>query len=173
MVIEKPDCPNLGKFQDLIRSVDKGKVMDCLVEIHKMDSKATPESTIRTYNPIFDRLLVLEARPTNFSILVSSSADNMIKDGEIPKPEDIGRADVSGFNVGDEHYQAIELTPWEEWLLADVYSYFNPEKTIAECLWEMTFYGYDENEVAEAATMLFGRYAIAESIIKLEECEAD
>jgi hypothetical protein len=70
----------------------------------------------------------------------------------VPKDDEFGGYwDVSAQDLEDLEFYAIEFRPWEDWLGMEI----DPEtlKTISSldiichCLWEMTFIGYEQDEI--------------------------
>jgi len=55
-------------------------------------------------------------------------------------------------------YYSIEFKPWAEWLgmhfTLNTLESFNEERVVAACLWEMTYHGYDDNDVQERWTSI-------------------
>jgi hypothetical protein len=60
--------------------------------------------------------------------------------------------DVSGTVMGDSELYAIEFTPWPEWLgvavYADLAMELAPADMLMNILWEMSFLGFDEDEIS-------------------------
>ena len=64
-----------------------------------------------------------------------------------------GYWDVSGQDVEDLEFYAIEFRPWEEWLRMEIdpetLKTLSPLDIICHCLWEMTFIGYEQDEISK------------------------
>lgn len=79
--------------------------------------------------------------------------DNMIIDIRWIKHNELSKGyyDVSGFK--DETYYALDFTPWAEWLGMKVnerlFNQFTNEDIVAHCIWEMTFHGFEEEQIQE------------------------
>ena len=59
--------------------------------------------------------------------------------------------DVSGFISTSEYSQGLEFTKWEEWLGMEINNINNipNHEFIAHCLYELTFIGFDQNNIQE------------------------
>jgi len=86
---------------------------------------------------------------------------------------------VSGKRVEDDLYSDLSLTSWEEWLGMRI----SPEtllnhsgrEIICYCLWEMTFYGYDEKQIDKKRKSLENEYSrnIESLMDELEDIDDD
>jgi len=64
------------------------------------------------------------------------------------KPENALPADVTGRRHGDDRNYAIEYTRWEEVLSMVVLpSSYTDAENVAHILWEITFAGYDQDQI--------------------------
>jgi len=65
---------------------------------------------------------------------------------------DDGVVDVSGIKPGTKERLGLCLTRWEEWLGMEVapsaLERFPAPEIIAHCIWEMSFHGYEQDEIA-------------------------
>jgi hypothetical protein len=66
--------------------------------------------------------------------------------------------DVWCTKAGDSEHYGFDLSPWEEWLAVRVPAALEaaipaPE-IVAHCIWEMTFYGFTQERVAETRAEL-------------------
>lgn len=57
------------------------------------------------------------------------------------------RKEVRVFGVKPIEHVALGFTKWEMWLGSEIESPFQPIKTIANCLYEMTFNGFDQRKI--------------------------
>ena len=103
---------------------------------------------IEGYKNVFGRLQALELEEGEFQIEIKQEYDD--ETGEE------SHVDVYGIEKNANENQitdclAIEYTPWKEWLGMDVslesLRKFNELEIISHCLYEMTFAGYDEDEI--------------------------
>jgi hypothetical protein len=101
------------------------------------------------YQDVFEKLKIISPEDTDLSIVVAHCRDEF--DGE-------EYVDVSGKYLNpktDEQAfsQAIEFTPWKEWLGMTIdqesLDHFSEIEIIAHCLHEMTFAGFDEENIQD------------------------
>jgi hypothetical protein len=54
---------------------------------------------------------------------------------------------------GDPEHYGLDLSPWDEWLAVRIPPVLEaampPAEIVAHCVWEMTFYGFTQERVAE------------------------
>lgn len=69
--------------------------------------------------------------------------------------EDIDEAaylSISGYSAKEDLHFALGFTRWEEWANAKIVIQedleIKPDELIAICIYEMTFYGFDQEEIA-------------------------
>ena len=69
--------------------------------------------------------------------------------------------DVSGIKPGSKDSWALDFVRWERWLGMELsrstLDRFSPSEVTAHCLWEMTFHGYEQEEIAETDALVRGR----------------
>ena len=87
---------------------------------------------------VYLQLLMLDPKPSDVVLDITQDED--------------GAADVSGIEPGTKERLGLCLTRWEEWLGMEVAAstperYPAPE-VIAHCLCEMSFHGYEQDEIA-------------------------
>jgi len=99
------------------------------------------------YEEVLEKLFLMETENAEMSILVTHEKDDF--DGK-------DYVDVSGKYQQlktDEHKfsQALEFTPWKEWLGMQIHpeslAQFSEVEILAHCLHEMTFAGFEEEEI--------------------------
>ena len=60
---------------------------------------------------------------------------------------------ISGYSLKEDLHFALGFTRWEEWSNAQLVIQedleINPDELIAICIYEMTFYGFDQDEIAK------------------------
>ncbi|NLL27166.1 MAG: hypothetical protein GX259_00025 [Bacteroidales bacterium] len=104
---------------------------------------------ISSYKEVFNRLQVLEPAEQDFSIIArwvkdDEETDYVIVSGYYNKPD----------KNADGVFYSIKLAPWSEWLGMDIdqntLKTFSELEIIAHCLYEMTFWGFDEDTIQEA-----------------------
>lgn len=110
-----------------------------------------PEETknLSGYNEVFEKLLLVDVQDSDITIEVVQQKDDF--DGE-------EYLDVSGTykypkNEEEKFSQALEFTPWNQWLGMDIspksYIHFSELEIISHCLYEMTFMGFEEDEIQD------------------------
>ena len=104
------------------------------------------------------RLLTMIAKPTGMNCVLtqhSAKADD---------EPDAMAIDVSGQEMGSTVSYAIEFTPWPEWLgmlvLVAPDLELAPADLLAPILWEMSFLGFDETDIADFKEDLDDRVAL-------------
>lgn len=102
---------------------------------------------IKEYKSVYEKLKGLNPVSTDIVIILEHQKDEF--DGE----EYVG---VYGKysnprNEDEKHSQALELTPWNEWLgmtiCKESFIQFSDLDIIAHCLHEMTFFGFEEEKI--------------------------
>jgi hypothetical protein len=80
-------------------------------------------------------------------------------EGDESFEEDIDEASylsISGYSAKEDLHFALGFTKWEEWANAKIVIQedleIKPDELIAICLYEMTFYGFDQEEIASELT---------------------
>lgn len=119
-------------FIDLLHSVSPDELA-----VELADRFGLEPADVEAHMGAFRRALTLQPTAPDFSIEVKRYID---EDGD----EEI---DVGGRVEGDPCGWAIEFRPWPQWLGAPITSDLPPVATVAECLFEMTFVGYDEQAI--------------------------
>ena len=129
-----------------------------LVEIVKSNSWLSIEKTllklypdqyksIEAYKRVFDKLQEIDAEENETEIVIEQEYDEETKE--------FGIWDVYGIdkNSTDKYtnHLALEFTKWKEWLGMIISKLTEREYTeleiISHCLYEMTFAGYEEEEI--------------------------
>lgn len=103
------------------------------------------EKSMAGYKTVFTKLVLLNPEETDISIVITKE-----KDG------DEEYIDVSGLhnhprNKEETYSQGIEFTPWRKWLGMDIskesLNDFSEAELIVHCLYEMTFEGFEEEDI--------------------------
>jgi len=132
------------KFKKLIQSNSWLSVATILLKLYPDEEK-----NISGYQKVFEQLLFMHPEDSEILIVVAHQKDDF--DGE-------EYADVSGKyanpkNEEEEFLQAIEFTPWNKWLGMEISPenllHFSELEIISHCLYEMTFAGFEEEEIQE------------------------
>ncbi|WP_373059317.1 DUF6557 family protein [Zunongwangia sp. H14] len=107
------------------------------------------EKNLEGYEDVFEKLLLMAPEEVDMTIVVKTVFDHF--DGS-------AYVDVSGKynhpkNEEEEFSQAIEFTPWKQWLDMDIseesLKEFTELEILAYCLYEITFAGFEEEEVQQ------------------------
>jgi len=134
------------KLNDLINSNFWLSVKIVLLQLYPNEKK-----NISAYEQIFNDLKFMEPVAGDISIVLSNEHDDFDKSEYV---------DVSGRENNPKENSneltdslAIEFTPWNEWLGMDIdkdtLQDFTELEIIAHCLYEMTFIGFEEEEIQE------------------------
>lgn len=144
------------KFRELVYKYNWNDVRFTFMRLYPGQKK-----NIAGYKGVFEELYTLKPIKTKMRIVIEDIFDEYNgkyytdvsgKNGTLNKesdPEHFGNNEVGNQEVS----YAIEYTPWEEWLgmkidPSSLKRYSNLE-TIAHCLWEMTFAGFDQTTIKE------------------------
>ena len=91
-----------------------------------------------------------------------SEADDTVVHIELKEEEDgVEDMDVYGIKPSSKDAWALELTRWELWLGMEIapstLQRYSLSEIVAHCLYEMSFCGYDQREIAHFATEVRSR----------------
>jgi len=134
------------KLYDLIKSNNWLSVEMTLRRLYPDQKSMTDE--IRN---VFEKLKFLEPEESDMTIVLTEYDSDTDDDSEIETYVDVsGRKKENDNNSLTDSY-AIEFVVWKKWLgmdlLTETTNNFNELEIIAHCLYEMTFYGYTEEEI--------------------------
>jgi hypothetical protein len=132
------------KFRDIIKRNNWLSVEMVLLKLYPDEKK-----NISGYEEVLSKLKMLEPKEKDISILVSWEKDDF---------DQTDYVNVSGYhnnpkeNTDEANISlALEFTPWNEWLGMDIdantLKTFNELEIIAHCLYEVTFVGFEEEEI--------------------------
>jgi hypothetical protein len=145
------------KFKELIDKYDWDDVHPTLMQLYP-----GREKNIEGYKQVFEELRTLKPVETEMYIVIEDVFDeydkeyyahvsgkdgtlNKESDPEYFKDDEIGNQEVS---------YAIEFTDWAQWLAMDIdhesLLKYSELDIIAHCLWEMTFYGFTQEDIKKA-----------------------
>jgi len=131
-------------FKKLIQSNSWLSIEAILLELYPDEAKNSSG-----YQDVFEKLLLMKAEDSAIVIVVVHQKDDF--DGE-------EYVDVSGTykypkNEEEKYSQAIEFTSWNKWLGMDISEEsllnFTELEIISHCLYEMTFIGFEEEDIQE------------------------
>lgn len=137
------------EFQNLIKSHNWLSVELTLINLYPEQKEL-----IDDYKKVFENLQTLDAEIDEMLIV--------LKEYHYENEDDIyfkTYVDVSGRKLGEKNYDsmtdsyAIEFIKWEKWLgmslAPETIENFSELEIIAHCLFEMTFCGYEQEEIQE------------------------
>jgi len=130
------------RFAEIIKSNDWLSVKHTLIRLY-------PEQTenIEGYKKVFEKLHQLEITEDNIKIEIEQDYND--------ETGDLGAAHVFGTNDSEKNQitngLAIEFVPWTRWLGMNISertrNEFDELEIIVHCLNEMTYSGFDEQEI--------------------------
>lgn len=139
------NTPYTMLFNTLIKSTSWLSVELTLLQLYP-----DQENMLDEYRNVFEKLKILETEENDMSIVLTEyQSDDEEEDTYV---------DVSGRKNEKEPDDitdgyALEFVPWKRWLGMELapesIKYFSDLEIIAHCLYEMTFIGYDEEEIQE------------------------
>jgi len=119
------------------------------IELTLLDLYPDEKENIEGYQKMFNQLQLINPEPTNISIVVKWETD----DFDNTKYVDVSGKYKNPKTEEEQFSQALEFTPWGEWLAMEIATEslqnFNELEIIAHCLYEMTFIGFEEEEIQE------------------------
>lgn len=132
-------------LHELIRTNDWLSVELILVDLYPDQEKG-----IKAYKKVFHKLREMTPNESDIQIVLEQCFDE--------ETNEESYVDVSGqkpvadnFNVTES--LGIEFVPWSEWLGMSIYpgalKEFSELEIISHCLYEMTFFGFDEEKIQE------------------------
>ncbi len=141
------------KFTDLLKNNTWLSIEIVLLQLYPDEKK-----NISTYEQIFNDLKFREPVFGDISIILRNEQDDF---------DESEYVDVSGRENNPKENTdaltdalAIEFTPWNEWLGMDIdkntLQDFTELEIIAHCLYEMTFMGFEEEEIQAEMDKLKG-----------------
>ena len=135
------------RFREIIKSYDWSSVETTLLRLYP-DQK----DTIDGHRSVFDCLQIIQSEKDD-TLIVLTECPTDTDDKTEPKSTYVavsGREQVPN-SAGITESCALEFTRWEKWLgmnlAPETTKNFNDLEIIAHCLFEMTFYGYNQNEI--------------------------
>lgn len=145
------ECPRLDEiktlqFHDLLQTVDFDKVFD-----HIIDWWPEQKKNEEGYRKVYDKLQKIKPRwPKLGDMRIVIEKEEW--DGKV-YPNVSGRYPTKDLNYG------IEFTSWEEWIsmyfTEETLTTFTHEEIVGACLYEMTFYGFDDTDVQQALNEMY------------------
>ena len=125
------------QFKDLIIKYNFKDIKKRLIEIYPDQKKC-----LRGYKDVFEILKKKRNKQSELSISLSLVKE---KEGD-------PWVNISGIEKGEPYGFAIEFTPWAEWLGMNIdvktLKLFSKVDIVCHALWEMTFVGWEEEDVS-------------------------
>lgn len=136
------------KLYDLIKSNNWLSVELTLLRLYPDQDKMLDE-----YRTVFEKLISTEPIEYELEIVLTEcDSDPIFEDDKETYVDISGRKRIPDPNSITEGY-AIEFLEWNKWLGMDLapetINNFSALEIIAHCLYEMTFVGYDEDEIQD------------------------
>ena len=134
-------------FKQLLKTHTWARISSVFLEIYPEE-----EEDLESYRTVYEKLAVMSPEETDMSIVITHEKDD--------EEEYI---DVSGLynnpkNLEENYSQAIEYSPWREWLGMDISAEslvdFSELEIIVHCLYEMTYVGFEEEAIQEVINRL-------------------
>ena len=126
-------------------------------EVEKKFAELYPEQekNIEGYELVFEHLKILTPKDSRMTInikFVEPDKEDKIFGDDEPWHDIFGTdGSMNEYLEGEEQSFAIELTEWEEWLSMKIgeetLKNYSKIDIISHCLWEMTFFGYNQEEI--------------------------
>lgn len=138
-------CPRLTeietvRFYELLKSV---KFEDVFMSITKWFKDQ--ENSIEGYRKVFNVLLDMTPRKHNLTDLLINVEKVAERDSEW--------LEVSGYTFDKKKHYSIEFEPWINWVsmfvTQETLDNLTAEEIVGASLWEMTYWGFEEDKVVE------------------------
>ncbi|PXY01637.1 hypothetical protein DF185_09210 [Marinifilum breve] len=128
-------------LKDLIVKYKWGEVRTALCNLYTDSNR-----NIEGYKLVFEKLKIIEHQESEYEIVVQNMDDNGQKYVHVN-----ARSLSEKESDSSPMTYSLMLTPWNEWAGMAVNSEslenFSEVDVIAHCIWEMTFSGFDEEEI--------------------------
>lgn len=133
------------------------------------------ETMVDDYRNVFEKLMFLVPEENEMSIVLTEYDCDPDDENEVRTYVDVsGRKIEEDPNAITDSY-AIEFVAWERWLGMDLApettKIFSDLEIIAHCLYEMTFIGYNEEQISEQFKTINDRVDEYKSMTKEEKEE--
>lgn len=143
----------MGRFNMTLKQLLKMTTPDAVLKELLL---AYPEcdSEKHLYKEVLDFLIQTPEYPIDefvISIALVDPSDDETYEQDIDEEAYLS---ISGYSEKENLHFALSFAKWEEWANAKINVQedldVNVDELIAICLYEMTFYGFDQTEIAEA-----------------------
>lgn len=134
-------------LKDFIMNVSFEDVAQVLQKEYPKDWKGAGDG--EGFEMVFNKLKEMEPVYREDGMMIEIKHVVQKFEGEVEEFDSVGGVDNDGKRWG------LDFTPWAEWLGMGIYEdttqKYSPEEIVAHCLWEMTFYGYYEQDIQQKA----------------------
>lgn len=136
-------CPRIAEIEtvrlaDLLKEVSFDNAFNSICKWF-----INQEQNKNGYKEVYDKLLLMTPKKHNLNDLFID-VDLVEEDGK-------NWIDVSGKDLKKNTRYGIEFCEWIDWIsmfiTKDSFDKFSKEDIVGACMWEMTFYGFNENNV--------------------------
>lgn len=144
------------KFKDLVLNSKWKNIEKILLTLDKN------VDNLEGYKKVFNELLDLKPKESDCILKI-----------EHVKNDDEEYEDVFGKSKDDDQNYGVEFTPWQEWLGMDIdietLNKYSKPSIIANCIYEMTFFGFDQKKIKRKMNELLKRRADTSKWISLDD----
>lgn len=103
------------------------------------------------YEEVLTYLNQVEEKPFDEFVIAIALIDPSMDDGYEEEIDEEAYLSISGYSEKEDLHFALGFTRWEEWANAKIDIQdgleVNPAELIAICLYEMTFYGFNQEDI--------------------------
>lgn len=131
------------QFNELIKTNNWLSVSMTLTSLYPDQNKS-----LAAYENVYDILLQMEPTDSDTEIVLEQCYDDETNEESYVA---VSGLEKDGQNIQATETLSIEFVPWTEWLgmtiSSDALKQYNELEIIGHCLYEMTFMGFDEEEI--------------------------
>ena len=133
-------------LKSLMKNVKHEQILDELL-------LAYPECVTEKhlYEEVLKYLSNVEEKPFDEFVIAIALIDPSLDDGYEEEIDEEAYLSISGYSEKEDLHFALGFTRWEEWANAKIDIQdgleVNPAELIAICLYEMTFYGFNQEDI--------------------------
>lgn len=103
------------------------------------------------YEEVLTYLTQVEEKPFDEFVIAIALIDPSMDDGYEEDIDEEAYLSISGYSEKEDLHFALGFTRWEEWVNAKIDIQdgleVNPAELVAICLYEMTFYGFNQEDI--------------------------
>ena len=143
-------------FKDAVMKVNKEEVKESFVKLYP-----TYAHNVDKYLSVLDKLKAMEPAAEAGNLIVAVDWYEPDTGWEEIEDETEGSYRVHGFEPEKETFWAIEYSHWNNWLAWQADERYillhNIADYIAHCLWEITWAGFEEDDIEKSVNLIFDR----------------